>query len=97
MPKKNSVKGWPLMKAKCKTCPFGTNGDPLLRESVTERLLRFNSSQQCHHPILHGKKETHLCRGGRDLQLQVLANMGLIEDATDAAFTKRSRELGVIE
>ena len=62
--------------------------------NVLDRTL-FQSSQICHHPVLHGKKETHLCRGQRDEQLELLFRMGWIEEPTDAAFAKRSRDLGV--
>jgi hypothetical protein len=90
-----SVRGWPLMKRKCTTCPFGPNGDPFIRDGVVSRL--FKGSQRCHHPVLAGKKETHLCRGARDLQLTILTGFGLLDEPTDAAFEKRSRELGAIK
>ena len=41
-----------------------------------------------------GWPRSHLCRGARDLQLQILAAFGLIETNTDEAFDRRSRELG---
>ena len=82
------------MPAKCTTCPFGENGDRRLAANVLDRTL-FQSSQICHHPVLHGKNETHLCRGQRDEQLELLYRMGWIEEPTDAAFAKRSQELGV--
>lgn len=94
--KRLDIRGWPVMRQKCSTCPFGPNGDPQIHAGVVSRLVRFKGSQQCHHPILKGKPETHLCRGARDMQLGILAGFGLIEDATDEAFEKRSRELGVI-
>ncbi len=94
--RKRNTKGWPVMPAKCKTCPFGPNGDPQLAHAVLDRTL-FQSSQICHHPVLKKKKETHLCRGQRDEQLVLLHRMGWIEEPTDEAFTKRSRELGVIQ
>lgn len=84
------------MKAKCATCPFGENGDKQVAANVLNRTL-FQSSQICHHPTLYRKRETHLCRGQRDEQLVLLQRMGLLEEATDAAFEKRSRELGVIQ
>jgi hypothetical protein len=89
-----NTRGWPLMKRKCVTCPFGPNGDPLIRRGVESRL--FKGSQQCHHPLLSGKTETHLCRGARDEQLTILYRVGFIEAETDEAFAKRSRELGVV-
>ena len=85
------------MKAQCATCPFGENGDLRIAQGVLDRVTKFTHSQLCHHPALHDKPETHLCRGARDIQLRILAAMGLIADATDEAFEARSRELGVIQ
>ena len=85
-----------MMKAKCGSCPFGPNGDPLIANSVLTRVVeRWEGTQICHHPILKGKPETHLCRGARDVQLQVLAAFGIITAPTDEAFAAKSRELGV--
>lgn len=85
------------MKSSCASCPFGPKGDPEIRESVTDRIMKFENSQICHHPVLHGKKETHLCRGARDLQLQVLVSFGMLDEATDKAFAEKSRQLGVVK
>lgn len=76
------------MKVKCATCPFGPNGDSAIAASVAARIL--DASQLCHHPSLHNKRETHLCRGARDLQLTILTAMGLLPEATDAAFAEVS-------
>ena len=94
--RRRNTKGWPVMPAKCKTCPFGENGDRQVAANVLNRTL-FQSSQICHHPALTRKKETHLCRGQRDEQLVLLHRLGWIEEPTDAAFAKRSRELGVTQ
>lgn len=91
----HNTKGWPIMPAKCRTCPFGEHGDPHLAAAVLDRTL-FQSSQICHHPALDGEPETHLCRGQRDHQLQLLYHMGLIDEATDEAFTRKSKALGVV-
>jgi hypothetical protein len=85
------------MKAKCATCPFGPKGDRLIERSVTDKMVNFEGSQICHHPVLHDKKETHLCRGARDIQLRILAAFGVIDDATDEAFNAKGRKLGVFE
>jgi len=80
------------MKEKCASCPFGPNGDRELRAKVIER-TGFNASQICHHPAIHGKKQTHLCRGARDEQLTILHRMGWISEPTDAAFAETSRRI----
>jgi hypothetical protein len=91
--KRRNVKGWKAMKAQCATCPF--RNDPELAARVLDRTL-FKAAQICHHPTLHGKPQTHLCRGARDVQLQCLYRMGLIDAPSDNAFERKSRELGVI-
>ncbi len=88
------ITNWPIMKEKCASCPFREDGDKQIRNSVMERTI-LQASQICHHPALHGKEQTHLCRGARDEQLTILYRMGLIPEATDEAFTETSRVLGV--
>lgn len=77
------------MPASCASCPFLNNNDRGLAIEVLNR-TGLNASQICHHPRLSGKKETHLCRGARDHQLQILYRMKYIEEPTDAAFAKAS-------
>lgn len=86
-----NIKNWPVMSTKCASCPFGEGGDAQICASVMTRL--FEASQICHHPVLHGKKETHLCRGARDEQLTILHRMGWIPEPTDAAFAETSRKV----
>lgn len=88
------IVNWPVMAAKCASCPFGENGDRELRVAVMNR-TGLQASQICHHPRTHGKKETHLCRGARDEQLTILHRLGWIQEATDAAFNEASRMAGV--
>ena len=85
-----NVSAWPVMPAQCSTCPFNADGDPDVRDGVLRRTVNMQASQICHHPALHGKRETHLCRGARDIQLRVLTAMGLLSEPTDAAFTATS-------
>lgn len=89
-----NIAGWPIMQSQCASCPFREGGDIALRNAVMARTT-LNASQVCHHPRLHGKKETHLCRGARNQQLTILFRLGLIEAETDAAFAEASRRAGV--
>ena len=86
------IKNWPVMAEKCASCPFREGGDIELRNRVMERTI-LQCSQVCHAPRLHGKKETHLCRGARDEQLTILYRMGLIPEPTDKAFEETSRRV----
>jgi len=81
----------PVMEKKCRTCPFGPKGDARIRASVTSRLL--TASQTCHHPRLDGRRETHLCRGARDQQLQIMHRLGVIAEETDAAWEAAYKKL----
>lgn len=78
----------PVMAAMCATCVFLPEieaQDPDLADSVKRRLLK--SSLHCHstgYPV-----GTHLCRGARDWQLQVLYRLGVLEAPTDEAWEKR--------
>lgn len=77
------------MKTKCRSCPFAEGGDVTLRNNVMSRVL-LQASQICHHPRMHGKKETHLCRGARDEQLTLLHRLGFLAEPTDKAFKETS-------
>ncbi len=94
MAKKKKITGWPVMPAKCASCPFAEGGNIELRNRVMERTA-LQASQVCHHPRIHGKKETHLCRGARDEQLTILYRMGMLDEPTDAAFKSASIRAGV--
>ena len=84
-----AIRNWPVMAAKCESCPFREGGDIELRNRVMERTV-LQASQICHHPRLHGKKETHLCRGARDEQLTILFRLGMLPEPTDKAFAEAS-------
>lgn len=70
--------------ARCKTCIFrspqegGTVLHPARMEEITEYLCQGNQH------ICHTNPD-RACRGGRDLQLQVFAALGLIDEPTDEA------------
>ncbi|MGH8001983.1 MAG: hypothetical protein ACREPR_21780 [Brasilonema sp.] len=82
----------PVMKAKCKTCPFHTDEhgrhlDPHL-VSIIQADIISKASQLCHHPRLIGEKETHICRGARDFQIEIFYRLGVLETPTQEAWDK---------
>lgn len=78
------VSKFPVCRVKCKSCPFGENGDPHVRRTVEARLL--SVSQTCHSSgLIHGRPDTHICRGARDHQLLIMYRLGAIEAPTDEA------------
>jgi hypothetical protein len=87
----------PVMAKQCSTCVFAKKEDgkwlnPELAEMVEERMLRV--SQICHHPALKGKKQTHLCRGTRDRQIEYFYRIGFLPECTDEAWQAKRKELG---
>ena len=87
-----NVRNMPVMAERCMTCPFNVGGDPGIRAKVEERCVA-HASQICHHPRVHGRKETHLCRGARDHQLPIFFRLGVIDAPTDEAWARRAHEL----
>lgn len=84
----------PIMKVKCKTCPFKDGNEDLadIKASVIATVLA-SGSQVCHTsgwPV-----GTHLCRGARDFQLMVFYRMGFLDAPTDEAWEQRCQELGL--
>lgn len=91
-----NIRNFPTMRSKCATCPFREDVDGVNTELAATVLNRImEASQVCHHPVLYGKKQTHLCRGARDVQLQIFYSLGVIEAATDEAWDKARERLSV--
>lgn len=87
------VSKMPVMQSNCETCPFRPEGNPRLRASIEERVMTL-ASQTCHHTgSVHGKPDTHLCRGARDFQLKIFYRMGILDAPTDEAWAKAARKL----
>lgn len=91
-----------IMPVMCGTCPFRP-GSPYanLAEGLAESAI-VQGSRVCHstgkdNAINPGDtgKPSALCRGARDVQLAVYAAIGYIEAATDEAWDKKCREIGL--
>lgn len=90
------IKDFPVMKKKCKTCPFHEQDESQIRLANKVRIQCMTvSSQICHHPALYDKPEDSLCRGARDYQLDIFYKLGTIEAPTDEAWQKRREELNI--
>ena len=88
----------PVMAKKCKTCPFRP-GSPYdnLAMHLTECALS-EASRICHstgNSAILGKtgKPERLCRGTRDIQLDVFHRLGVIDEPTDAAWAAKVDEI----
>lgn len=85
----------------CATCPF-RKGSPYahlaadLAASALDTASRICHSTGSNNAI---NKRTdvpeQICRGSRDVQLKVFAGMGFISEATDEAWAKECREMGI--
>jgi hypothetical protein len=89
-----------VMKQKCPTCPF-RDGSPYenLRDDLEKSAL-CQGSRICHSTGSNAinactGKTPRFCRGARDLQIQVLAGMGFLDEATDDAWERKRKELGI--
>jgi hypothetical protein len=90
-----------VLKVMCGTCPFRPDSPhAALAEGLAESALN-ESSRVCHstgsgNAINHRTgKPPALCRGARDIQLKAYHAIGFIEAATDEAWDKKCRELGL--
>jgi hypothetical protein len=91
--KRKDTTDWPVMAKQCATCPLrqdahGRYPDERLASSVIERCIT-RASQVCHHARLHGRRESHLCRGARDYQLMIFYRLGFLDEPTDQAWEKK--------
>lgn len=94
-------KNLPVQKKMCATCPFRPKSkyaflvDDLARSAMNEA-SRICHSTGSNNAIKHRTgKPPALCRGARDVQLNLFASMGYIEAATDEAWDKKRKEMGV--
>ena len=86
------ISDWDVMPVQCPTCPFREGNHSEITEMVMERTLT-DSSQICHHPATKGKKETHLCRGARLWQCEIMHKLGFLDAPTIEAWDAKRKEL----
>lgn len=86
------LKPAPVRPKHCATCPFHDAGWVQLRDFLTHRALE-DRSPLCHQSGPGALKKgpqwlpkPHICRGARDLQLQVFHRFGMIDAPTDEAW-----------
>ena len=84
----------PVRETMCATCPWrpGSKAAPL-EEILTERILN-EASHICHSTGSNNAfnkrtgKPPMICRGGRNVQLQVMFALGVIKAPTDEAWAE---------
>lgn len=82
----------PVMAELCPTCPFLDDGDLRMRARIQNQVLT-DASQTCHHSGGLANRDTHLCRGARDFQLQIFHRMGFLAEPTYECFRETSELL----
>ena len=82
---KNDMRTYPVQQSPCKSCPFAGK-EPL--QVSSENMVGYldNLFGKGQH-ICHSTNK-HICRGGRDIQLQWLCAMGMLDEPTDEAFDR---------
>lgn len=91
----------PVQPKKCTTCPFRLGskyayiaGD--LAESAITKASRICHSTGSNNAInRRTRKPPRLCRGARDVQLQVFTATGVISAPTDEAWQAKCEEMGL--
>lgn len=101
--KKIKPKIIPVMPECCGTCPFRPaheGGWTHVRPLLEKRALN-DGSPLCHSTGPRALKRpkgkviaARICRGARNLQLEAMAALGIIEAATDEAWTKALKDRG---
>lgn len=90
----------PVQKSKCVTCPFREGSKyENLRTMLAVSAAR-ESSRICHSTgsnaiNRHTGKPERLCRGARNLQLNLFYSMKFIEAPTDEAWEKKCEEMRI--
>jgi hypothetical protein len=96
-----SAKNMPLRAIKCATCPFRADSPyanlaPELALSAMRDASRICHSTGSNNAINRRTgKPPHLCRGARDVQLGVMAGLGVIDAQTDEAWNARRVAVGM--
>lgn len=83
----------PLKKEKCRTCPFGENGDHQVMSKVIDRIQ--GSMQVCHGTEGSNREPRHWCAGAREIQLRIVTAFGILEEPTEKAWEKQCAETGI--
>jgi hypothetical protein len=89
------------MKEKCATCPFRKDSQYRYLATDLAKSALSEGSRICHNTGSNNAinrrtgKPASLCRGARDIQLEVFAAAGFIREATDDAWQEKCIEMGI--
>ncbi|MCC3459788.1 MAG: hypothetical protein EAZ73_09065 [Oscillatoriales cyanobacterium] len=88
---RNDLRTYPVQNKPCKTCPFAGETPLILPESdlvMFYKNLLGNGQHFC-----HSANNQKICRGGRNIQLQWLYLIGMLDEPTDKAFDETMNEV----
>lgn len=80
-----------LRKTPCKDCPFHKGGIPLTPSRMADVIdyLSEGTNHICH------TTNSHVCHGGRELQLKIFTAQGKIKAPTNESLFEAMREVGI--
>ena len=89
--RKSQRKSFKLRINQCSYCPF-KQGSSYHNPGIISRICEYLLKGENH--ICHTTSK-HICRGGRNYQLEIWARRGIIAKATDAALFEAMRSEGI--
>lgn len=93
----------PVCKTNCKTCPWREDSPYAYLRWDLEHSAMTEASRICHSTGAnnainkHTGKPPMLCRGARDYQLNILAGIGFLDEATDEAWERKREQLNQLQ
>jgi hypothetical protein len=91
-----------VMDRQCPTCPFRNSKQAwievrglLIERALTEATPICHSTGTIVSPAKRLFKESRICRGARDLQLQVFCSAGVLSEPTDEAWERAQKALAI--
>ncbi len=98
-----NARNLPCRATQCATCPFRPGSKYACLASHLTASALSEASRICHSTGISGisgvnrrtGKAIHLCRGARDMQLRVMASMGVIAEASDEAWNDQRVKIGM--
>lgn len=92
-----------VQPAKCRVCPFRDRSElsELRGEIIAEMLAGAmgddpdgGGSHLCHEPATRGEESEKICRGSRDVMIQLFHRWGFLDEPTDEAWASALERIG---
>lgn len=91
----------PVRRTMCGTCPYREGSEYAYLKDDLTRSAMSEASRICHSTGsdngIHRRTgvPSHICRGSRDVQLQMFHSIGVIDAPTDEAWNNKRVEIGM--